>query len=87
MRKGWVLEQIVHGEQHHVAHFLAHPIVIAFAREEPAQALFADVGFDRQREAPFAREGKRTRVEVRGKHLQRRPDRMAPGFFEQQYGE
>ena len=61
--------------------------MIAFAHEEPAQPLLADVGFDGDRKTPLARRHERPGIEIGTEHLHGRPDRMARRFLEQKNGE
>ena len=86
-REGRVFEQVVDREQHQVAQFLAHAVVVALAREEAAQTLLADVRLDRGRIASFPRDGERAGVEIGAENLDRGTQLVARGFLQQQHAD
>ena len=80
-----ILEHAVACEQHGVAQFALGPVELALAREEAAQPLFAEIGLDGDRIAPFARNRERARVHVRRKHLNFRPHLLQRRLFQQKH--
>jgi len=77
VRERRILEQVVHREQHQIANLLPHLVMIAFAREEAAQAFLAHVGLDGGRIAALARRRERPGIEIGAEHLNRWPQRVA----------
>ncbi len=73
-----VFEQIVDGEQDYIAELLADAVMIALAREETAQPLLVDVGFDGKRISSLARRSERPRIEIGAEYLDRRRYACAP---------
>ncbi len=68
-RKRRVLEQAVAGEEHGVAQFAGHAVVVALPGKETLEPLLGQVGFDRKRIAALAGKAERHLVEVGGEHL------------------
>ncbi len=71
-RKGRVLQQVVHREQHRLAQVAAHPVAAPLLGEEAAQPFLGDVGRERQRIEALACRADRAFVEIGREHLQRR---------------
>ena len=83
--KGRILQETVPGEQHDVAQFARHAVLVALPGEETPQTLLAHVGFDGERIAGLAAEGQGGVIEVGREDLDFRPDLAAGRLLEQDH--
>jgi len=84
-RERGVAQGVVRREQYLLAQFAPDAVAAVLLREEPAQALVADVGRDRQRVHPLARDANRLLVQIRREDLHRRRRGQTRGVLGQQH--
>jgi hypothetical protein len=83
-RKWRILEKAVLGDQHRIAQFAGHTIMVAFPGKEAPQSLFRHVCFDGDRIAPLTGDGQSILIEIGSQHLQPAADLVTGRFFKQQ---
>jgi len=82
-RKWWILEKAVLGDQHHVAQFARHTIMVALAGKEAPQPFFRHVGFDCDRVTTLPCNDQGPIVEIGSKDLQPAADLVTTRFLKQ----
>ena len=83
-RKWRILQKAVPGEQHDVAQFARHAIMVAFAGKEAPQPFFRHVGFDGDRITTLPCDRQSALVEIGSKDLKPAPDLMTARLLKQQ---